>query len=242
VRCREQRRFCSARTLARPAWLSMGGNMIKKGITRSPARGRTASPTAASAAGLPARFRQRAWWRWLITGVLLVFSVTVTALYAAALIPDLTHHRWAAALDASRDAVPALVGWAALIIVFTTGGSTATRRVLSADSFAVAQKHKQAERDRESARVAALRVQELTAKLAELTAARSRQELRPGIRVDQELAGTRARLDQARQWLAGAQAALAVSQHQVGAAEDKLAADFPEPADQAGPAARRRPA
>jgi hypothetical protein len=219
----------------------MGGNMVKKGSARLPARGRRAPGAAASPAGLPAR--PRPWWKWLLTGLLLVFSGTVTVLYGATLIPDLSHHRWAAALDASRDAVPALVGWAALVIVLTTGGrGAAARRMLSADSSAVVQKHKQAERDQESARDAALRVEQLTAKLAQLTAARGRQELRPGTRIDTELAGTRARLDQARQWLAGAQAALAISQQQVGVAEDKLAADFPEPADQPGPAARRRPA
>ncbi len=194
---------------------------------------------------LAARSRRRPWWKWLLIGILLLFSLAVTALYAGALIADVSGRHWAAALDASRDAVPALVGWAALIIVCGTGGTAAAERMLSADSYAVVRKHKQEERDRESVRDAERRVQELAATLAGLAAARDQRDVRHrDVRhgeagLDRAEADTRARLDQARQWLASAQAALAGSEQQVAAAQDQLATDFPEPADQPGPATGR---
>ena len=204
--------------------------------------------------------RRRPWWKWLLIGLLLLFSLAVTILYAAALINDISRHHWAGALDDSRDAVPAVVGWAALVIVFFTGGTAAAERMLSVDSYALAEKEKQSAKDQDSVGSAEQRVQVLTAKLEELTAARqdalsqgagTAAETGPGghgaeparhrAELTQEVTETTARLEQARQWLTSARAALSASRLEVAEAEDKLASDFPDPAPRPDPA-RRRPA
>ena len=71
--------------------------------------------------------RRRSRWRWLLVGLLLIFSLLVTALSVTTLTADLMQHRWGGALDASRDAVPAVVGWAALLIIFFGRGMTPAR-------------------------------------------------------------------------------------------------------------------
>jgi len=225
--------------------------------------------------------RRRPWWKWLLIGLLLLCSLAVTILYLAALITDISRHHWAGALDDSRDAVPAVVGWAALVIVFFTGGTAAAERMLSVDNYALGEKEKRSARDQDCVATAEERVQVLTAKLDGLTAARqdaarqdparqdparqdpaapedaARQDARtaaeitpgrPGAgparhhaELDREVAETTARLEQARQWLTSAQAALAASRLEVAEAEDKLASDFPDPAQRPDPA-RGKPA
>lgn len=194
--------------------------------------------------------RRRPWWKWLLIGMLLLFSVIVTVLYVATLAADIGRHHWAGALDASRDAVPAAVGWAALLIVFCTGGRTAAERLLSADSHAVAERAKRAARNEDSVRRAGQRVQKLTVRLAALTAgcdppataaSRGSQpgQAGPAGQLARQIADTTARLDQARQWLTSAQAALAVSQQDVAAARDKLTSDFTDSVARPGQTAGR---
>jgi hypothetical protein len=209
--------------------------------------------------------RRRPWWKWLLIGLLLLCSLAVTILYAAALITDISRHHWAGALDDSRDAVPAVVGWAALVIVFFTGGTAAAERMLSVDNYALGEKEKRNAKDQDSVASAEQRVQVLTAKLEGLTAGRQhagrqdagRQDAgtaaetvpdrhdaepaRHNPELDQEVAETTARLEQARQWLTSARAALATSRLEVAEAEDKLASDFPDPAQRPDPA-RGKPA
>jgi hypothetical protein len=185
--------------------------------------------------------RRRPWWKWLLIGLLLLFSLAVTVLYTAALATDISRHHWADALDASRDAVPAIVGWAALLIVFFAGGTAAAERMLSVDNYALGEKQKQASRDQDSVRSASQRVEELTGKLAELTAAGEAAGSAPDTALERQIADTTARREQARQWLTSAQVALAASLQEAAEAQDKLAADFPDPTATRPEAARRGP-
>ena len=230
------------------------------------------SPTAGGPAAVLARrarlaaSRRKPWWRWVLIGLLLAFSLTTTGLYAASLIRDCSQHHWGAALDASRDAVPAAVGWAALILLFFPRTPTA-ERLLSADDRALTESLEQAARDRASMESAQCKVQRLTEKLERLVAAREHAGsadgpapeiadkpadagvtyLDPGAvyldpdgaDLDREIAETTARLDQATQWLVGARSAVAVSQRAVAAAEERLLADFPDLARRPDPAASR---
>ena len=234
-------------------------------VARSAMPSRTgAGPLASDRAGSrPGRHtrlavsRRRPWWKWLLIGLLLVGSLTITTLYAVALIGDIARHHWAEALDTTRDAVPAAVGWAALLIIVLARGSGADR-LLSGDTSALSERVRQAARDQESMDSATGKVQRLTAKLATLAAARDHLDpageagadvgvvyLDPGAPyldrddadLDREIAETTARLDQARQWLASARAAVAISQRAVTDAEDRLEDDFPELARQRDPAA-----
>lgn len=211
--------------------------------------------------------RRRPWWRWALIGLLLAFSLATTGLYAASLVKDFSQHHWGAALDASRDAVPAAVGWAALTLLFFPRGTAAAERLLSADDRALTDSLEQAARDQASMDGAQRKVQRLTEKLARLTAAREHVDLGCGpppevadepadtgvtyldpgavyldpdsADLDRDLAETTARLDQATQWLAGARTAVSVSQRAVAAAEERLLADFPDLARRPDPAAGR---
>ena len=211
--------------------------------------------------------RRRPWWKWLLIGLLLAFSLTTTGLFAGTLINDISQHHWADALDASRDAVPAAVGWAALLLLFFPRSGMASERLLSADDHALTERLRQAARDQASMDNAMQKMQRLTAKLARLTAAREDAStpggpapqgagapadegvtyLDPGAiyldashgDLDRELAETTARLEQARQWLASARDAAAISQRAVAEAEDRLTRDFPDLAHQSDRTAGR---
>jgi hypothetical protein len=210
--------------------------------------------------------RHRPWWKWLLIGLLLVFTITTTGLFAAALIRDISLHHWGTALDASRDAVPAAVGWAALFLLFFPRHSPASERLLSDDNHALSETLRQAARDQASMDNAEQKMQRLTAKLARLTAARQQVPsaggpapaetaaradagvtyldpgaayLQPDAELRLEVAETTARLEQARQWLTSARDAVAASQRAVSDAEERLMADFPDLARQPDPAARK---
>jgi hypothetical protein len=186
-----------------------------------------------------AGFHHRSWWRLLLVGLLLIFSLLITALYVTSLAADLLQHRWGEALDASRDAVPAGVGWAALLIIFFGPGVTPADRLLSANQRAAREKQARTERNEDSLRRAEQRVQDLTASLAALFAClgdagergQREQDDRDAAgppsspQVARQVAETTARLDQARQWLASARAALAASQHDVADATAKGATE-----------------
>src|SRR5215472_2479466 len=208
--------------------------------------------------------RRRPWWKWLLIGLLLAFSLATTGLYAASLVRDLTQDQWGAALDASRDAVPAALGWAALILLFFPRSTAASERLLSADDRVLTERLEQAANDQTCMDNAEVKVRRLTAKLARLAAAREHANsaggpapavadkpadagvtyLDPGAvyldpdlaDLDREIAETTARLDQATQWLVSARTAVSISQRAVAAAEERLLADFPELARRADPA------
>lgn len=224
-------------------------------------------PMAGGPAAVFAPSRRRPWWRWALIGLLLAFSLATTGLYAASLVRDFSQHHWGAALDASRDAVPAAVGWAALTLLFFPRGTAAAARLLSTDDRVLTESLEQATRDQASMDSAQRKVQRLTEKLARLRATRDHAGsgggpppeiadkpadtgvtyLDPGAvyldpdcaDLDREIAETNARLDQATQWLVGARTAVTASQRAVAAAEERLLADFPDLARRPNPAAGR---
>jgi hypothetical protein len=247
-------------------------DVMQRGLPRLPASS-ALPPTTGRPAALLARrtriaaSRRRPWWKWVLIGLLLGFSLATTGLFAASLVRDLSQHHWGAALDATRDAVPAAVGWAALVLVFFPKSTVAAERLLSADDRVLADSLSRAARDQACMASAEHKVQRLTAKLARLKAARAHADcgrgpapevadtpadagvtyLDPGAvytdpdqaDLDREIAETRARLDQATQWLASARSAVSVSQRAVAAAEERLLCDFPDLAQQPDPAGGR---
>jgi hypothetical protein len=136
----------------------------------------------------------------------------VTVVYAMTLATDVARQHWAAALDASREAVLVIVGWAAVTIVLSADASSANRAARAGGSTAETG-HSRAEptTDTESVVAAQRRVHRLRVRLAELAAARERAGSGADPDLDREVASTTARLEHARQWLSSAQSALAVS-------------------------------
>lgn len=155
---------------------------------------------------------RRPWWKWLVIALLLAATVTVTALYAATMARDIARHHWAAALDASREAVLAVVGWSAVIIVLSAGSESGTNSGCPpADGTAAGAHPDETVADAESVQNAQHRVHRLRVRLAELAAARERAGSGADPDLDREVASTTARLERARQWLTSAQSALVVS-------------------------------
>jgi hypothetical protein len=155
--------------------------------------------------------RRRSWWRWLLVSLLLLATLLITALFVTTLAADLLEHRWGEALAASRDAVPAFVGWAALLLLFFGRGLTPAERLLPADRRAVRQKQARTQRE-DSVHRAEQRVHDLAARLEALLSgpddqADSRHAAASSPQLARQVAETTARLDQARQWLASARAA-----------------------------------
>src|SRR5215472_4484582 len=153
------------------------------------------------------------------------------------LATDLARQHWAAALDASREAVLVIVGWAALAIVLSAdrssaataqpGGGNNNGGSSSSSSSANANANSggtagttlppaEPTPDTESVEEAQWRVHRLRARLVELAAARERAGSGADPDLDREFASTTARLEHARQWLTSAQSALAVSRHERG--------------------------
>jgi hypothetical protein len=154
--------------------------------------------------------RRRPFWRPLLVVLLGVFSLGVTAVYVATLTTDVRQHHWAGVLDASRDAVPAAVGWAALLIIFFARAAAAADQASAAEDHAVTERQRQAALARDSVRRAEQRVQRLTARLAELSALAGKDG--QNRHLDRQIGATAARLDLASQWAVGARAALAATQ------------------------------
>jgi hypothetical protein len=154
----------------------------------------------------------------LLIALLGVFTLGVTAVYVATVAMDVRQHHWAGALDASRDAVPAAVGWAALVIVFFARAATVADDVPTAQDHVVTENLRQAALARDSVLRAEQRVQRLAASLAELGALAARDG--EDRQLARQIGATAARLDLATQWLAGACAALAASQPDIAKAPD----------------------
>lgn len=143
--------------------------------------------------------------------LLLAATVTVTVVYAATLATDVGREHWADAVDASREAVLAVVGWAAVIIVLSAENDRKVdRRAHQArpgGTSAASARHDEPIAGADSVREAQDRVRRLRARLAELSAARERAGSGADPDLDREVASTAARLEQARQWLTSAQSA-----------------------------------
>jgi hypothetical protein len=132
------------------------------------------------------------------------------------LAADIARQHWAAALDASREAVLVVVGWAAVTIVLFADRSSAkaTTQPAGDGSGEIDPSLTEPPADTESVVQAQWRVHRLRARLAELAAARERAGSAADPDLDREVASTSARLEHARQWLTSAQSALALSRHE----------------------------
>jgi hypothetical protein len=157
---------------------------------------------------------QRPWWKWLLIALLLAACITVTVLYATTVVGDIWRQHWAAAVDASREGVLAVVCWAAVIIVLSAGSRSAGRSASQPDGALTPQQDAAGSSEAGSLRRAQFRVHKLRARLAELEAARERAGSAADPDLDREVASTVARLERARQWLSSAQAAVAARRHQ----------------------------
>jgi len=169
--------------------------------------------------------RRRPWWKRAVIALLLAATVTVTVVYAMTLATDIARQHWAAALDASREAVLVIVGWAAVAIVLSADrgpaaqsedGSPAEANSQPPGSDSAETGHPPAEPtpNTESVVAAQWRVHRLRARLSELAAARERAGSGADPDLDREVASTTARLEHARQWLTSAQSALAVRRYE----------------------------
>jgi hypothetical protein len=132
------------------------------------------------------------------------------------LAADIALQHWAAALDASREAVLVVVGWAAVTILLSADRSStrATTQPVGDGSDEANPSLTEPAADTESVVQAQWRVHRLRARLAELAAARERAGSAADPDLDREVASTSARLEHARQWLTSAQSALALSRHE----------------------------
>jgi hypothetical protein len=153
------------------------------------------------------RGARRPWWKWLVIALLLAATVSVTAVYAVTLATDVASRHWSNALDASREAVLVIVGWAAVFIVFSAGDDRDAERAESGESAATGAGQDESTADADSVVQAQDRVRRLRVRLAELSAVRVRAGSGADPDLDRELATTSARLEQARQWLTSAQSA-----------------------------------
>lgn len=207
-----------------------GGRRHAEAVPRG--TGAAALPHRSAAARRVSRFtpsRHRPWWKWVLIALLLCASLGLTVLYAAALTSDVIVHHWTDALEASQDAVPAVIGWAALIYVFFKGGTPAAEQMLSVDNVAVQRAEKQAEEDRGAVEHAEKSVRRLTERLASAVARRDAAgaDARPGL--DQEVTEIESHLEEARRSLESSRDAAAKSQASQAEAEAKMAHDFPDP-------------
>jgi hypothetical protein len=163
--------------------------------------------------GARQRGARRPWWKWLVIALLLAATVSVTAVYALTLATDIGRQHWSNALDASREAVLVIVGWAAVCIVFSAGNDRDSERAEggeggeSGEGAATGEGRDEVIAGTETVREAQDHVRRLRVRFAELSAVRDRAGSGADPDLDRELATTSARLEQARQWLTSAQSA-----------------------------------
>jgi hypothetical protein len=150
---------------------------------------------------------RRPWWKWLAIVVLLAATLGVTAVYAITLFTDIAGQHWSNALDASREAILVVVGWAAVFIVFSAGDDRAVAQAESGETAAADDGPDAPTAGSETVRQAQDHVRRLRVRFAELSAVRERAGSGADPDLDRELATTWARLEQARQWLTSAQSA-----------------------------------
>ncbi|MGH3302179.1 MAG: hypothetical protein ACRDOK_10945 [Streptosporangiaceae bacterium] len=170
------------------------------------------------AAGRPLHPRTRAtgrrpWWKRVVIALLLVATVLVTVVYATTLARDIARQHWADALDASREAVLAVVGWAAVAIVLSAENDRKSEQTRRSNSATAGQRHGESIAGGDSVLLAQDRVRRLRVRLAELSAARERAGSGADPDLDREVASTAARLEKARQWLTSAQSARTAGSH-----------------------------
>jgi hypothetical protein len=150
---------------------------------------------------------RRPWWKWLVIALLLAATISVTTVYAITLATDLARQHWSSALDASREAVLVVVGWAAVFIVFSARDDQDAERSESGESAASREGQDDPTAGAETVHQAQDHVRRLRVRFAELSAVRQRAGSGADPDLDRELATTSARLEQARQWLTSAQSA-----------------------------------
>lgn len=170
-----------------------------------------AAHQAGAVVARPWAARRRPWWKWALIALLLAATLAVTVVYVTTLTRDVARQHWTEAIDASREAVLAVVGWAAVIIVLTAEDTTRAEPAESGDSAAAGERQDDSTPGADSVLQAQERVRRLRARLAELGAARERAGSRADPDLNREVASTVARLEQARQWLTSAQSSLAAS-------------------------------
>jgi hypothetical protein len=166
-------------------------------LGRAVARPLSARPNAA----------RRPWWKWLMIALLLAATLSVTTVYAVTLAVDIARQHWSSALDASREAVLVVVGWAAVSIVFSAGDGRDAERPEAGDGEATEAGRDEPTAGAETVRQAQDHVRRLRVRFAELSGVRDRTGSGADPDLDRELATTSARLEQARQWLTSAQSA-----------------------------------
>jgi hypothetical protein len=188
--------------LGTPAATGRPGLLRRLGHAALLAREHVARPWAA---------RRRPWWKWALIALFLAATITVTAVYAATLARDIARQHWTDAIDASREAVLAVVGWAAVTIVLTAEDPRSEEPAQATDRAGAGERQDESTPGADSVLRAQERVRRLRARLAELGSARERAGSRADPDLDREVASTVARLEQARQWLTSAQSALAAS-------------------------------
>ena len=150
---------------------------------------------------------RRPWWKWLVVGLLLAATISVTTVYAITLATDIVRQHWSSALDASREAVLVVVGWAAVLIVFSARDDEDAERAESGESVGTWEGQDDPAAGTETVHQAQDHVRRLRVRFAELSAVRQRAGSGADPDLDRELATTSARLEQARQWLTSAQSA-----------------------------------
>jgi hypothetical protein len=150
---------------------------------------------------------RRPWWKWLVIALLLTATVSVTTVYAITLATDIARQHWSSALDASREAVLVVVGWAAVFIVLSVGDDREAERAESGEGAATPEGQDDPTAGAETVHQAQDHVRRLRVRFAELSAVRQRAGSGADPDLDRELATTSARLEQARQWLTSAQSA-----------------------------------
>jgi hypothetical protein len=150
---------------------------------------------------------RRPWWKWLVIALLLAATVSVTAVYGITLSSDIVRQHWSNALDASREAVLVIVGWAAVFIVLSAGDGRDAERAETGGSAATVEGQDEPTAGAETVHQAQDHVRRLRVRFAELSAVRQRAGSGADPDLDRELATTSARLEQARQWLTSAQSA-----------------------------------
>lgn len=153
------------------------------------------------------RGARRPWWKWLVVALLLAGTVSVTAVYAITLATDIASKHWSSALDASREAVLVVVGWAAVFIVFSAKDDQDPEQADSGESAVTRQGQDEPAAGAETVHQAQDHVRRLRVRFAELSEVRQRAGSGADPDLDRELATTSARLEQARQWLTSAQSA-----------------------------------
>jgi hypothetical protein len=112
------------------------------------------------------------WWLWSLLVLGFLISLGITVLEARAVVVDLAHQHWAAAVDPGRDAGGAVIGFAVLVFVLIKLGPRGVQEGFSWELYHYENLKKSLEQSRAGAATARAR-----ADAAEVTAAEAEQAL-----------------------------------------------------------------